>query len=450
MTSGARWYSSRTARKRVASPFARFTRSMAYPSASVTVRVASPRALGISRLACSWAWLMVRSRSCRASFTSLKAGFTESGGVTSWSSTVTRRTPVSYSVRIFCISSFTSVETATRPTVRTSLPRRLPTTRRMTASAMSRIVCRVSRTWKRKWIGSSIRYWTIHWTSITLRSPVSMRDTSLKALSAYCVRWPAGVATVRNPNSSLRTRAVGTSRTVSIPYGSLKCRPGPTVRTTAPKRWTTPVSSGCTVNQPDQSKTTTSTTSAPAPSRQRPGPRKKSRTCSNTRSRSGAAATGPPPGSSNSYCRMACLLPMRVVCDLAGVCILSAGIVPRIGATANALPFTAPHSRAGKARLRMPVPPSALATGQRGHPLVLSHEAFPPRLGTSRPIRPRAGRPDRGRGCRRGQRFPSRSVRLRLSRRDPIARVHRGGGKTKTLRRPVQPRRVLIRGHGPR
>jgi regulator of protease activity HflC (stomatin/prohibitin superfamily) len=43
----------------------------------------------------------------------------------------------------------TSEDTATRPMVRTSLPTRLPTTRRMTASAMSRIVCGVSRSRKR-------------------------------------------------------------------------------------------------------------------------------------------------------------------------------------------------------------------------------------------------------------------------------------------------------------
>src|SRR3990172_4081743 len=50
-----------------------------------------------------------------------------------------------------------------------------------------------------------------------------MSDSPLNCLlSVYCVRRPGAGARLRKPNSSLRTRAVGTSQTVSTPWGGLE------------------------------------------------------------------------------------------------------------------------------------------------------------------------------------------------------------------------------------
>ena len=63
--------------------------------------------------------------------------------------------------------------------VRTSSTLWSPTTWRMAASDMYRNVSGTSRTWNRYGRGSLIRYWTIHSTTATLRSPVSICDSAL-------------------------------------------------------------------------------------------------------------------------------------------------------------------------------------------------------------------------------------------------------------------------------
>ena len=115
----------------------------------------------------------------------------------------------------------------------------------MTASFMARNVSSRFRTLKRYSYGSSTRYWTIHSSTATLRSPVNITDSSpiCCCCPAYWVRMPA--STVRKPNSCLSCRCTGT-RCITSTNGILKCRPGSVVREYFPKRSTTPPSSGST------------------------------------------------------------------------------------------------------------------------------------------------------------------------------------------------------------
>ena len=61
--------------------------------------------------------------------------------------------------------------------VRTSSTLWSPTTWRIAASDMERNVLGTSRTSNRNFFGSLIRYCTIHSTTATLRSPVSITDS---------------------------------------------------------------------------------------------------------------------------------------------------------------------------------------------------------------------------------------------------------------------------------
>ncbi len=99
------------------------------------------------------------------------------------------------------------------------------------------------RTLKRYLYGSVTRYCTIHSTTATLRSPVSITDSPANDAAEYRDRMPGSV--VRNPNSSLSWRWTGTRVTDSM-NGILTLRPGSVVRTYRPKRSTTPTSSGLT------------------------------------------------------------------------------------------------------------------------------------------------------------------------------------------------------------
>ena len=130
-----------------------------------------------------------------------------------------------------------------RPTVSTSVTVRSPTTSRMTASFIARNVPVRLRTLNRYWYGSDTRYWTIHSTTATLRSPVSITASAVKSPRLKVVRT-AG-SSVRNPNSSLSCRCTGTFCTSST-NGIFIRNPGSVVRTYRPKRSTTPTSSGCT------------------------------------------------------------------------------------------------------------------------------------------------------------------------------------------------------------
>ena len=132
---------------------------------------------------------------------------------------------------------------ASRPMVSTSSTLWSPTTFRMAASDMSRNACLGSRRWNSHSFGSLIRYWTIHSTTATFRSPVSIEDSwACSGLVRNCDRTSAD--TVSNPNSSLSWRCTGTLVTVSTPKGILRWGPGSVVRTYFPKRCTTPTASG--------------------------------------------------------------------------------------------------------------------------------------------------------------------------------------------------------------
>ena len=76
-----------------------------------------------------------------------------------------------------------------------------------------------------------MRYWTIHSTTATFRSPVSISDSpsSSGEPGAYSLWIPA--RSVRKPNSILSCLNTGTLVTVSMPNGILKCGPGSVVRT---------------------------------------------------------------------------------------------------------------------------------------------------------------------------------------------------------------------------
>ena len=76
-----------------------------------------------------------------------------------------------------------------------------------------------------------MRYWTIHSTTATLRSPVSISDSPLGALGAGPVLRPDPGGDVPKPNSILSWRCTGTLVTVSTPNGIFRCGPGSVVRT---------------------------------------------------------------------------------------------------------------------------------------------------------------------------------------------------------------------------
>ncbi len=189
--------------------------------------------------------LIIRSRCCCAWFTSSQDGFTGSGGLTSCSTTCSIVSPISYSCTSASSSSSTRTSIAWRPMVSTSVTVRSPTTWRITASFIARKVPGMLRTRNRYRYGSEIRYCTIHSTTATLRSPVSITASCAKACGAYSLRRPAPVPVVRKPNSSFSCRCTGIRCTFST-NGSLTRRPGSLVRMYRPKRTTTPTSSGCT------------------------------------------------------------------------------------------------------------------------------------------------------------------------------------------------------------
>jgi hypothetical protein len=137
------------------------------------------RARGITLLYSARASLIIRSRCCCAWLTSSHDGLTGSGGLTSCSTTCSIVIPISYCCVSARRSSSARVSIAWRPTVSTSVTVRSPTTCRITASFIARKVSVTLRTLKRYLYGSATRYWTIHSTTATLRSPVSITASAL-------------------------------------------------------------------------------------------------------------------------------------------------------------------------------------------------------------------------------------------------------------------------------
>ena len=91
-----------------------------------------------------------------------------------------------------------------------------------------------------------MRNCTIHSTTATLRSPVSMMASPFVSGESGANSERVAARRVRKPNSILSCRCTGTLVTVSTPNGILRCGPGLVVRSKAPKRWITATSSGST------------------------------------------------------------------------------------------------------------------------------------------------------------------------------------------------------------
>ena len=97
---------------------------------------------------------------------------------------------------------------------------------------------------KRYLYGSLTLYWTIHSTTATFRSPVSISD-SASVISSWLNSDRTPGTIVMNPNSAFSCRWTGTIVTDSM-SGILRCGPGSVVRTYRPNRCTTATESAFT------------------------------------------------------------------------------------------------------------------------------------------------------------------------------------------------------------